>query len=90
MTLTNKEKDERMFSIELTARGNVRNVCLEGEEKVLIEGSIGSLKRARFLEGLVLEVLGTRGVLRVDLSEIDLGARSYEAQGPKDDRGFEE
>ncbi len=37
-----------------------------------MEGTIGSLKRAEFVEDSVLELVGTNGVLRVDLSGKDL------------------
>jgi hypothetical protein len=79
-------KEERMFSIELRSKGDVKNISLEGEEKVVIEGSIGSLERARFLEGLVLEVVGSNGELRLDLNENDLRPRSGKAKAPEGDR----
>ena len=56
-----------MFTIELKSKSDVKNVSLDGDEKIFIEGSIGSLKRAQFLEDLVLEVIGSNGELRVDL-----------------------
>ncbi len=69
-------KDERVFSIELKSKGDVKNVSLDGNKKVFIEGSLGSLKRARFLEDLVLEVIGSNGELRIDLSQKDLQKES--------------
>jgi len=61
-----------MFSIELKSKGNVKNASLDGDDKVFIEGSIGSLIRAHFVEDLVLEVIGSNGELRVDLAVNDL------------------
>jgi hypothetical protein len=40
----------------------------EGQkESTLIEGTIGNLVEATFTEGVILEVTGTKGVLRLDL-----------------------
>lgn len=86
MTRTRNGNDERMFSIELESKGDVKSVCLDGDEKVLIEGSIGSLKQAQFLEDLVLEVIGSNGVLRMDLAMKDL-EHSIRSRESKKDRG---
>jgi hypothetical protein len=72
MTRTIDGKEERMFSIELRSRECVKNLSLDGREKALIEGSIGSLISARFLDGLVLEVVGSDGELRLDLGADEL------------------
>jgi hypothetical protein len=44
------------------------------KESTLIEGTIGNLIEATFTEGIVLEVTGTKGTLRLDLQakEINL------------------
>ncbi len=86
MTRTRNGKDERMFSIELKSKGDVKNVSLDGDEKVLIEGSIGSFIRARFLEDIVLEVIGSNGELRLDLSANDLHLKPHKAEGSAEDR----
>jgi hypothetical protein len=64
------EENERFFSIELKSRVNLKNVTLtnEGQQNVLIEGSIGELQRAEFSEGIILEVVGDKGVLRINLA----------------------
>lgn len=72
MSQTSKGKDERVFTIELKSRDNVKNVTLDGGERVSIEGSLGRLKRAEFVEDLVLEVIGSNGELRIDLGMNDL------------------
>lgn len=61
-------KNGRTFTIELESKEDLNIISVEQNKKVLIEGSIGSLKRARFLEGLVLEVMGSNGELRMDLA----------------------
>lgn len=63
-------ENERFFSIELKSGLNLKNVTLanEGQQNVLIEGSIGELQRAEFSEGIILEVVGDKGVLRINLA----------------------
>jgi hypothetical protein len=65
-------KDERVFTIELVSKGNVKNVSLDGGDRVFIEGSLGALKQAHFVEDLVLEVIGSNGELRIDLGVKDI------------------
>ncbi len=64
------EENERFFSIELKSGLNLKNITLsnEGQQNVLIEGSIGELQRAEFSEGVILEVVGDKGVLRINLA----------------------
>ncbi len=63
-----------MFSMELNSKRYVKSLSLvsEGQEGVLIEGFLGDLRRVGFSEGIMLEIEGTNGVLRVDLSEEEL------------------
>jgi hypothetical protein len=42
------------------------------KESTLIEGTIGSFVEAIFTEGIILEVTGTEGVLRLDLQEQEI------------------
>jgi hypothetical protein len=62
---------KRSFSIELNSRINLKNVTLANNthENVLIEGTIGRLVHARFVEGEILEVIGDGGILRIDIVE---------------------
>jgi len=48
--------------------------------RVAIEGTIGTLEHAGFVENSVLEVAGARGVLRIDLSREDLGKHRLEPE----------
>jgi hypothetical protein len=77
MSQMNK-KNERVFTLELRSKGDVKSVSLDGDQKVSIEGTLGKLRRARFVDGTVLEVVGSKGELRVDLGPNDL-------KGPKDE-----
>ena len=63
-----------MFSIELTSKNFVKHLAIPGDsdDKVLIEGFLGELKELCFTEGIILEIQGTNGILRIDLSEEEL------------------
>jgi hypothetical protein len=73
---------ERVFSVELKSKRNLKNIILTdgSSESVLIEGTIGELLRATFAEGVVLEVVGKNGVLRLDLREDDITKTSQQKQ----------
>jgi len=64
------ENKERVFSVELKSKTHLKNVTLTNgtTENVLVEGTIGTLLEATFEEGIILEVIGSKGVLRLDLS----------------------
>ena len=63
-----------MFSIELKSNEFVKSVALphDNEGQVLIEGSLGKLKNLSFTEGVMLEIEGVNGSLRMDFSEEEL------------------
>jgi hypothetical protein len=65
---------ERVFSVELKSKRNLKNLTLTNgnSDTVLLEGSIGELVQATFTEGIILEVIGINGVLRVDLGEDEI------------------
>src|SRR5208283_1909509 len=65
---------ERFFSIELKSKVDLKNVILTNatNENVLIEGSIGKLLRAEFSEDIILEVVGDKGVLRINLNQDEI------------------
>jgi hypothetical protein len=67
-------RKERVFSVELKSKRNLKNITLTdgSSDSVLIEGTIGELVQATFAEGVVLEVVGDKGVLRLDLGEDDI------------------
>jgi hypothetical protein len=70
----------RAFSVELKSRNSVRYASLGDEKKgvdgrkyaVLVEGTLGSLESLGLVEGALLEVVGSEGVLHLDLSSRDL------------------
>lgn len=75
-------RKERVFSVELKSKRNLKNVTLTDDSSgnVLIEGTIGELVHARFAEGVVLEVVGNKGVVRLDLGEDDIKKTSEQKQ----------
>jgi hypothetical protein len=62
--------EESSFSIELKAREYIKTINLANGncESVVVEGTIGQLLNAEFAEGVMLEVVGKKGILRIDLS----------------------
>ena len=65
---------ERVFSVELKSKRNLKNVTLANGsgDSVLVEGTIGELVQATFEEGIILEVVGKKGILRIDLGEDEI------------------
>ena len=68
------EDKERFFSIELKSKANLKNVTLSNgtRDGVLVEGTIGKLVQATFAEGIILEIVGKKGTLRINLKEKEL------------------
>ena len=69
-----ERKKERVFSVELQSKKHLKTVSLTNgtANSVLLEGSIGELLQATFKEGVILEVIGKNGILRVDLEETEI------------------
>ncbi|HLN89819.1 MAG TPA: hypothetical protein VK253_07110 [Candidatus Binatia bacterium] len=80
--MDNKSDKERVFSVELKSKNGLKNVILanNSSDSVLIEGTIGELVQANFAEGVILEVVGKNGVLRLDLAEGDITKTSDQKQ----------
>jgi hypothetical protein len=65
----------RLFSVELKSKAQLKSIMVTNggsPEGVMIEGVLGELERACFAEGIILEVVGSCGVLRVDLAEQEI------------------
>jgi hypothetical protein len=65
-------QDDRDFSVELTSNKHLTRLSANGG--VLIEGTIGKLQRACFVEPEILEVKGDCGVLRLNLRKNEISA----------------
>ena len=66
-----KAVKERGFSVEMASKEHVRSLIIsdESQGKVLFEGNLGELQTLEMVEGIVLQVRGTNGTLRIDLEE---------------------
>jgi len=67
-------RGERSFSVELKTSEGLDTISISKRESggVLVEGILGRLERACFVEGSILEVKGSDGTLRVDLGSDEL------------------
>ncbi|MGA2680254.1 MAG: hypothetical protein ABSF44_00455 [Candidatus Bathyarchaeia archaeon] len=74
---------ERFFSVELKSKVNLKNVTLSNgnHENVLVEGTIGQLQRAEFAEDVILEVVGDKGVLRINLTQSEIKTKEKRERG---------
>ena len=62
---------ERFFSLELKSKSDLKSISIPNgaRENVLVEGTIGELVQIGFAEGIALEIMGEKGVLRIDITE---------------------
>jgi len=68
-----KNSEERGFSLELNSKEHVKRFTILGAgSRVLVEGFLGVLQQITLVEGLMLEVKGSNGVLRMDMTEDEL------------------
>ncbi len=60
-----------VFSVEMKSKNHVKSISISNEarDRVLFEGDLGDLEEVEFIEGGMLEVRGTHGILRVELGE---------------------
>ncbi|MCW4022083.1 MAG: hypothetical protein ACOWW1_02805 [archaeon] len=81
----NTKKTERFFSVELDSKTSIKNVTMTNgsNENVLIEGTLGKLVQAAFVEGVILEVIGEKGVLRINLEQSELSKKAVEVKRTK-------
>jgi hypothetical protein len=63
-------EDGRDFSVELISNKHLTRLSANGG--VLIEGTLGKLQRACFVEPEILEVKGDCGVLRLNLRKNEI------------------
>jgi hypothetical protein len=83
---TETEDNERFFSVELKSKADLKNVTLANgsQDSVLVEGTIGELVQAMFVEDEILEIAGEKGILRINLKANELKPpKKAESQGVK-------
>ena len=66
--------EKHTFSIELKSKEYVKRVAIPNDagDNVLIEGFLGELEEVDLVEGIMLEIKGANGILRMDLNEEEL------------------
>ena len=59
------------FSIEMVSKEYVKRISVSDNSRdpVIFEGELGELNALRIIEGLMLEVDGSNGVLRIDMTK---------------------
>ena len=69
-----RKPSSHVFSVGLKSKEFLKNVMISDRtgETVLIEGFLGELEEASFVEDVMLELKGGNGVLRIDLKEDEL------------------
>ena len=69
-----KKIGEHMFSIELKSKEHIKNIVLTnaGTGNVLMEGFLGKLETLSFTEGIMFEIKGSKGSLKMDLSKKEM------------------
>ena len=68
----NTKTNKHAFSIELRSKSYLSlDQPKDVDGSVLIEGSLGDLKKLIFVEGAMLHLEGTRGTLRLDITEVE-------------------
>jgi hypothetical protein len=75
--LMNKIVEEHSFSVELKTEGAVKRMSFLDKQngQVFFEGCLGKLISINMVEGVMLEIEGANGTLKLDITqkEIELG-----------------
>ena len=86
----NKTVEEHSFSVELKTEGAVKRMSFFDKEngQVFLEGCLGKLSSINMVEGVMLEIEGDNGTLRLDITqkEIEQGIipkKSLQIKGEK-------
>ncbi len=68
------KKEERFFSVELKSKTDLKTLSFGNgnHENAVIEGTIGQLQHAAFVDSIILEVVGDGGVLRINIAENEI------------------
>ena len=65
---------DRGFTAEISSKRYVKNVSISNEahDRVLFEGVFGELQEVYMVDDKVLEIKGTEGTLRIDVTKEEL------------------
>ena len=74
MNFQENKNDDRDFSIELSSNKHLTRLSTSNDPNscVLIEGTLGRLQHASFVEPEILEVKGSCGVLRLNVRKSEV------------------
>jgi hypothetical protein len=66
-----KNKREHSFSIEMKSMNHLRTFSISSDAPggVFFEGFLGDIVKLSMVDGMLLEIKGTKGTLRIDLNE---------------------
>lgn len=69
-----KRVEEHSFSIEMKSEQSVRRMSFYDKENghVFFEGFLGELKKVSMVEGVMLEIEGLNGVLKLDITQREM------------------
>ena len=69
-----KRVEEHAFSVEMNSVGCVKRMSFLDKEadRFSFEGFLGRLHSVSLIEGLMLEIIGANGVLRVDITQNEI------------------
>jgi hypothetical protein len=84
MTQLESEKNERDFSIELDSNRHLTRFSTSTNGNgsgVLIEGTLGKLQHAFFVEPEIFEIKGNYGILRLNLTSNEIKDQSNKPGG---------
>jgi hypothetical protein len=72
--MMDKRTDEHSFSIEMKSERCVRRMTFLDKDngKVFFEGFLGELKNVVMVEGVILEIEGRNGVLKLDITRQEM------------------
>ena len=70
----NKKIEEHSFSIEINTESAVRIMSFLDKEngQVFFEGCLGQLTNINMVEGVMLEIEGVHGILKLDITQKEM------------------
>jgi hypothetical protein len=74
MSQGRRKENGHAFSVELKSKEHLKRFSIPNSKdgEILMEGSLGELKRLELVEGVMMEARGVNGVLRMELSNEEL------------------
>lgn len=66
--------EEHSFSIEMNSKESVRSMSFDHRKNdcILFEGFLGRLKNVTLVEGVMLEIVGINGILKLDITQEEI------------------